>query len=219
MQERRSSSALAMELRLSCTNPSKYSLQTPNSSLVRVMYGLSHENSSFFWWHFDGLVQERCNSSTLAMELCLSCTNPLIWCFLFHRTVVERSVKFASSNSRPGQTTGCLITRRHCCCLCVVLKPWRRQTQEPWLYTAGEWQLSWRMCHKWINSLWSSDIIWWHKSGTTLIQVMTCCFMSPSYNLNQCWFITNRVIGIHMVKFDWMYSKIQSLTWGRKLYF
>ena len=28
--------------------------------------------------YIDGLVQERCNSSALAMELCLSCTNPLI---------------------------------------------------------------------------------------------------------------------------------------------
>ena len=28
--------------------------------------------------HFDGLVQERCSSSALAMELHLSCTNPLI---------------------------------------------------------------------------------------------------------------------------------------------
>ena len=27
----------------------------------------------------DGLVQDRCNSSALAMELRLSCTNPLIW--------------------------------------------------------------------------------------------------------------------------------------------
>ena len=25
--------------------------------------------------HIDGLVQERCNSSALAMELCLSCIN------------------------------------------------------------------------------------------------------------------------------------------------
>ena len=28
--------------------------------------------------HFDGLMQERHNSSALAMELCLSCINPLI---------------------------------------------------------------------------------------------------------------------------------------------
>ena len=30
--------------------------------------------------HIDGLVQERCNSSALAMELCLSCINPPIRC-------------------------------------------------------------------------------------------------------------------------------------------
>ena len=29
--------------------------------------------------HFDGLVQERRNSSALAMELRLSCTNPAIY--------------------------------------------------------------------------------------------------------------------------------------------
>ena len=29
--------------------------------------------------HIDGLVQERCNSSVLAMELLLSCINPFIW--------------------------------------------------------------------------------------------------------------------------------------------
>ena len=31
------------------------------------------------WPDIDGLVQERHNSSALAMELCLSCTNPSIW--------------------------------------------------------------------------------------------------------------------------------------------
>ena len=36
------------------------------------------------WWqaqktYCDGLVQDRWNSSALAMELCLSCTNPSIW--------------------------------------------------------------------------------------------------------------------------------------------
>ena len=50
VQERRNSSALAMELRLSCTYPS-----------------------------IDRLVQERRNSSALAMELRLSCTNLSNW--------------------------------------------------------------------------------------------------------------------------------------------
>ena len=50
VQDCSNSSALAMELRLSCTNSS-----------------------------IDGLVQERCNSSALAMELRFICTYPLIW--------------------------------------------------------------------------------------------------------------------------------------------
>ena len=53
-QERRNSSALAMELRLSCT---------------------------CIYIHIDGFVQERCNSSALAMELRLSYINPSIWHF------------------------------------------------------------------------------------------------------------------------------------------
>ena len=55
VQERHKSSALAMELRLSCTNPS-------------ICYKLSQ--------HYFMHGRERCNSS--AMELHLSCTNPSI---------------------------------------------------------------------------------------------------------------------------------------------
>ena len=40
--------------------------------------------SLFFVKHIDGLVQERRNSSALAIELRLSCTNPLIYeCKIF----------------------------------------------------------------------------------------------------------------------------------------
>ena len=63
VQERRNSSALAMELRLSCTNPSKYLHDEFKLSL-----------------HIEGLVEESRNSSALAMELRLSCTNP--WKYL-----------------------------------------------------------------------------------------------------------------------------------------
>ena len=44
-----------------------------------------------------------------------------------------------------------------------------------------------------INSLWPSDTIWWHKSGSTLAQVMACCLMAPSHYLNQCWLIISKV--------------------------
>ena len=41
---------------------------------------------------FDGFVQERCNSSALAMELRLSCTNPsIIWTILWHHFFIYYS--------------------------------------------------------------------------------------------------------------------------------
>ena len=45
----------------------------------------------------------------------------------------------------------------------------------------------------WLNSLWPSDTIWRHKSGSTLAQVMACCLKAPSHYLNQCWFIISEV--------------------------
>ena len=44
--------------------------------------------------YFDGLVQERCNSSALAMELCLSCTDLSI-CNVFI-VVIEVEVNYKS---------------------------------------------------------------------------------------------------------------------------
>ena len=43
-------------------------------------------------------------------------------------------------------------------------------------------------------SLWPSDTIWWHGSGSTLALVMACCLMAPSHYLNQCWLIISEVI-------------------------
>ena len=44
------------------------------------------------------------------------------------------------------------------------------------------------------NSLWPSDVIWPHKSGSTLAQVMACYLMAPSHYLNQCWLIISAVL-------------------------
>ena len=37
-----------------------------------------------------------------------------------------------------------------------------------------------------LNLLWASDATWWHRSGSTLAQVMSCC-------QNQCWLINSEV--------------------------
>ena len=44
-----------------------------------------------------------------------------------------------------------------------------------------------------INSLWPSYAIWWHRSGSTLAQVMACCLAAPSHYLNQCWLVISKV--------------------------
>ena len=44
-----------------------------------------------------------------------------------------------------------------------------------------------------IYSLWPSDVIWRHRTGSTKAQVMACCLMAPSHYLNQCWFLISDV--------------------------
>ena len=36
------------------------------------------------------------------------------------------------------------------------------------------------------NSLWPSDAVWCHRTWPTLVQIMTCCLMTPSRYLKQC---------------------------------
>ena len=45
----------------------------------------------------------------------------------------------------------------------------------------------------WLNSLWPSDAIWRHGSGSILAQVMACCLTAPSQYLNQCWLIISKI--------------------------
>ena len=45
-----------------------------------------------------------------------------------------------------------------------------------------------------LNSLRPRDVIWRHRSGSTLAQVMACCLTAPSHYLNQCWLIISKVL-------------------------
>ena len=62
---------------------------------------------------------------------------------------------------------------------------------------------------RWVNSLWSSGTIWWHKTGSTLAQVMACWLTAPSPYLNQCWLVISKV--------HWLYSSHQSLKLSLKV--
>ena len=52
----------------------------------------------------------------------------------------------------------------------------------------------WNIWHQLINSLWPSDAIWPHRSGSTLAKVMACCLTVPSHYQNQCWLIISEVL-------------------------
>ena len=60
--------------------------------------------------HFDGLMQERRNSSALAVELCLSCINSSILCHIYPRPVFWPS----------GIVVACICV---CVLLCVRVNP------------------------------------------------------------------------------------------------
>ena len=53
-----------------------------------------------------------------------------------------------------------------------------------------------------LNSLCPNDTIWWHRSRSTLTQVMACCLNTPSHNLNQCPLYINGFCGINMGAFS-----------------
>ena len=63
-----------------------------------------------------------------------------------------------------------------------------------------------------VNSLWPRDAIWWHRSGSTLAQVMSCC-------LNQCWLIISEIFWHSLKAFNRKYTRYLSLTyWGRVMH-
>ena len=86
-------------------------------------------------WHLDGLVQERRNSSALAMELRLSCTHPLIctllsWTYQSHPGLFRWRIKCCDA----GWNQECIYT--------MNVAAWLWQLCSVW------WTLLWRRCHK-----------------------------------------------------------------------
>ena len=77
------------------------------------------------------------------------------------------------------------LTRDNCTThLVPVMQPWKI-----WVNTSHEFAM---------YSMWLSYAIWCYWSGSTLVQVMTCCLRAPSHFLNQCWLIINVFSGIQM---------------------
>ena len=156
--------------------------------------------SSIWPKYYDGLVQVRHNSSALAMELCLSCTNPSTcsdkktWNqehkIIFHshdadlsrRKIAallqgdilqpawephQRTLKESILSSMAVSTAGCHYDNLWCH---QRQKSWHRDnSQFPVKDTKAKTNLLL------FNSLWPSDAIWWLKSRSKLSQVMAWC--------------------------------------------
>ena len=98
-----------------------------------------------------------------------------------------------------------LITKPHGRWLCVSLKHWGlsmmadlwQTTFERYCFNEDVCILIWISLKfgPWgpINWLRPSDAIWWHRSGSTLAQVMACCLTAPSHYLNECWQFISKV--------------------------
>ena len=79
---------------------------------------IDHLSTHCFHHHFDRLVQERCYSSALAMELHLSCTNPSIWRDYLCQGVITIWQIFGNSECwvvSQGQNMSCNIKRKPPC--------------------------------------------------------------------------------------------------------
>ena len=85
VQERHNSSALAMQLCLSCTNPTMCQniLQSLSHSYTPHKLNVKPDKISRKGAAWNGAAMYQCVSArkTLALELCLSCTNPSV-CYI-----------------------------------------------------------------------------------------------------------------------------------------
>ena len=68
------------------------------------------------------------------------------------------------------------------------------------------------------NSIWHSDAIWWHTSGSSLAQVMACHLIAPYSNMNQCWLFTKwSLMTLTQDQFHMKCSRYQFIRWVYKV--
>ena len=111
--------------------------------------------------HINGLVQERHNSSALAMELCLSCTNQSICTYVSNQDCIKT-----------------LMKSLHIWCLAA----------SSILHLQDHLQILIESC---VQSSRLSDVIWRHWIWSGLVQQWFVTCHVPSNYINQCWIVIN----------------------------
>ena len=153
--------------------------------------------------NIDGLVQERCSSSALAMEFCLSCTKPWVWPFkwwfyvvttkwklILSRNISERSLKsfhletvwVLDIENLPVMTTaGGWVDWREFNSLAAGKFEWNfRYVIFKWILVIDGWGISFEVVILWMSLDFTDD-------QSTLVHVMAWCHQATSHYLIQCW--------------------------------
>ena len=155
--------------------------------------------SSIWPKYYDGLVQVRHNSSALAMEFCLSCTNPSTcsdnktWNqehkIIFHSHDADLSLRkivallqgdilqpASESHQRTlKESVSSSVAAPH-----VVIMITYGATSDKKVGIVTTLSFQWRtqkqrqICYT-FNSLWPSDAVWWHNSRSKFSLVMAWC--------------------------------------------
>ena len=209
--------------------------------------------------HIDGFVQERRNSSALAMELRLSCINILrpwqnvrrfaddTFKRIFLNENVRISIKISlrfvpkgpinnipalvqimawrRSGVKPLSELMMVSLLMHICVtrpqwvnpsICKIILQWLiklwyllckrtrdnivKSCTKPLIssssYDCESLKVRWSTLvdASNSNSLWPSNAVQRHRSRSTLAWIMACCLTAPNHYLKQCWFLTSEVL-------------------------
>ena len=77
-------------------------------------------------------------------------------------------------------------------------KAWVKHVLEEtaWFNFVHFWELTWlgnvNIQSVYINSPWTSDTIWRHSSGSTLVKITAWYLTAPNHCMSKCWLIINK---------------------------
>ena len=140
-------------------------------------------------------------------------SEPMMVCLLRHICVTQPHWV----NTLRVRQNGCHFVEQIFICISLVIPMHAVQSIE---CTVDMWIVA-TICDGLVagyNLLWPSDSKWWHRSGSTLAQVMAWCPTAPSHYLNQCWLIIKSVLW-HSLESNFTKSAHKLNPFVRRLHF
>ena len=123
------------------------------------------------WWHLYISVNFAIigSDNDLLLVQCQAITKPIVtYGVLVSWQHISVKLESKDKNFLQQNTSQQVVCKK----LVVLLRPW--------------WEC--------VNSLWSNDAIWQHRSGSTMVQVMVCFLTAPSHYMNRCLVLISEVL-------------------------